>query len=412
MPASWVGICVVDPSLRDFVGHDFNYASNIGRAICARCLEFRVLAAGDCLPGIREALPIEPVFRPLPMGPSSRHNRAVRALEGYARLCSNYARFSSDLAAVDKSYLDGRWILFMENANQFNLLAWSRWLRRFQPTKSPAFAVMLRYSYFDKGRGRWRKSALLVRAALRTLEKASRNHRIHLVADSQELADEYRSLTRLPVSILPTPLTCHLSSPRTVQPSSSSGATHVLLPGRPSLSKGVATFALAIKRLTEGGLCSGLTFTLQDYDTPFREPELARSIAMLQQLSLPNLNIIQKSLDEDGYYQLMSEADLIVLPYFQEDYHAMVSGPFVEALALGKPVVVTEHTWMSAQLKRFGAGLTVRDRDAEDLARAICAARDGYQHLAEQASARQESWLAYHNPRNFVEELLKVVEPR
>ena len=90
----------------------------------------------------------------------------------------------------------------------------------------------------------------------------------------------------------------------------------------------------------------------------------------------------------------------------------MVSGPFVEALALGKPVVVTEDTWMSAQLARFGAGLTVRDRDPEDLARAICAARDGYEHLAEQASARQESWIAYHNPDNFVKELLKVVDAR
>jgi glycosyltransferase involved in cell wall biosynthesis len=412
MPTSWVGICVVDPWLRDYVGHDFNYASNIGRAICARGLEFRVLAARDCLPGIRQALPIEPVFRTLPMGPSNRNNRAARALEGYARLCSNYARFSSDLAAVDKTSLDGRWILFLENANQFNLLAWSRWLRRFQTAKSPAFVVMLRFSYFDQRRGRWRKSALLVRAALRTLEKASRNYRIHLVADSKELADEYRSLTRLPVSILPTPLTCHLSSPKTSPPSSSIDAMHVLLPGRPSLAKGVATFALAIKQLAEGGQCSGLTFTLQDYDTPFREPGLARSIAMLQQLCLPGLHIVQKPLDEDGYYQLMSEADLVVLPYFQEDYHAMVSGPFVEALALGKPVVVTEDTWMSAQLARFGAGLTVRDRDAEDLARVICAARDGYQHLAEQASARQESWITYHNPDNFVQELLKVVEPR
>jgi len=325
---------------------------------------------------------------------------------------SNYARFSGDLAAVDKTSLDGRWILFLENANQFNLLAWSRWLRRFEPAKSPAFVAMLRFSYLDRRRGRWRKSALLVRAALRTLEKASGSRRIHLVADSEELADEYRSLTRLPVSILPTPLTCHLSSPRTAPPSSSSSTMNVLLPGRPSLNKGVATFALAIKRLAEGGQSSGLTFTLQDYDSRFREPELARSMAMLQQLCLPGLHIIPKPLDEDGYYQLMSEADLIVLPYFQEDYRAMVSGPFVEALALGKPVVVTKETWMSAQLAKFGAGLTVRDRDAVDLAHAICAAREGHQHLAEQAAARQESWIAHHNPYNFVQELLKVVEAR
>jgi glycosyltransferase involved in cell wall biosynthesis len=80
----------------------------------------------------------------------------------------------------------------------------------------------------------------------------------------------------------------------------------------------------------------------------------------------------------------------------------------VEALGLGKPVIVTEGTWMSAQLQKFGAGLTFRDQDPDDLARAICAARLEYPRLAEQAAARREEWVAYHNPESFVHELLKV----
>jgi glycosyltransferase involved in cell wall biosynthesis len=302
------------------------------------------------------------------------------------------------------------WIMFFENVSQFVLLALSRWVSRFNPSRSPAFISMLRYSYFDERRGRWRNSARIVRAAFRNLESASRAHRIHLVADNQNLADEFRQLTCLPVGVLPTPLTCHLLSSSTPTRSDFGGAANVLLPGRPSLSKGVATFVTAIIRMAERGQCSGLTFTLQDYPTPFREPQLAHSIAMLRQLGLPGVHIVQKPLDEDGYYRLMSEADLVVLPYFQEDYHAMVSGPFVEALALGKPVIVTEGTWMSGQLERFGAGTTVRDRDADDLARAICTVRDNYQQLAELAAARKGSWIAYHNPQNFVNELLKVAE--
>jgi glycosyltransferase involved in cell wall biosynthesis len=410
MPDLWRGICVVDPWLRDYIGHDFNYASSIGRAIISRCLQFKVLAADDCMPAFRQDLGAEPVFRPLPTLGPPRNNRAIRFLESSARLCSNYARFSSDLAAIDTRFLDSRWIVFLENANQISLLAWSRWLRRFEPASAPAFVVMLRYSYFDRRREQWRKSGLLVRLALRTLENASRHHRIRLAADSQLLAREYQSLTHLPVGILPTPLTCDLLALDRAPRFSSSGPLKVLLPGRPSLSKGIATFILAIKRLADRRQLSGLAFTFQDYETPVREPQLTRSVAMLRQWDLPAVRIVQKPLNEGEYNSMLSEADLVVLPYFQEDYHAMVSGPFVEALALGKPVVVTEGTWMSAQLAQFGAGLTVKNHDADDLARVICLARDNYRQLAERAAARRDIWTAFHNPSRFVDELLKVAE--
>jgi len=411
MSTSSLGICVVDPWLRDYVGHSFNYANSIGREIRSRGLKFRVVGARDCMPSIQQLLPVEPIFRPLPMESSNRNNWAARVFEKCAKLGLNYARFSGDLATVDARSMDGRWILFLENARHFNLLAWSRWLHHFQPARAPAFVVMLWCSYFDKRRGRWGETTPLVRLAFRMLERASHKYRIRLVVDSQQLADEYRSLTRLPVGILPLPYTCDLL-PRNIGALRFplGRAINVLLPGRPSLGRGIATLAMAIKRLVDHGQLSDLTFTLQDYQTPVREPELDRAIAMLRQLDLPALHVVQKPLEEKEYYQMMSEADLVVLPYFQEDYYAMSSGPFVEALALGKPVVVTEGTWMSTQLERFGAGLTVRDRDADDLARAICAARDNYRYLAEQAAARRESWIAYHNPQNFVDELIKVAE--
>jgi len=411
MSTSWLGICVVDPWLRDYVGHGFNYASAIGREVGSRGIEFRALAARDCIPSIQQILPVELTFRPLPMENSTRNNRVARFLDKCVKLGLNYVRFSRDLTAVDLRSLDSRWILFLENARHFNLLALSRWLHRFRPARAPAFAVMLWFSYFDKCRGRWGETTALVRLAFRMLEKASHKYRIRLVADSQQLADEYRTLTRLPVGVLPLPYASDLSPQSMGAPRFPLGrAMNVLLPGRPSLGRGIGTLAAAIKRLVDYGQLADLTFTFQDYPTPIREAELDRAIAMLRQLGLPGLHIVQRPLGEEEYYQMISEADLVVLPYSQEVYYAMSSGPFVEALALGKPVVVTEGTWMSEQLERFGAGLTVRDRDAEDLARAICAARDNYQQLAERAAARRESWIAYHNPQNFVNELLKVVE--
>jgi hypothetical protein len=72
-------------------------------------------------------------------------------------------------------------------------------------------------------------------------------------------------------------------------------------------------------------------------------------------------------------------------------------------------VIVTQDTWMSDQLQEYGAGVTFADGNVDDLARAICEARGQYPHLAQQAQSRQSAWVAYHNPDNFVSELLKVV---
>jgi hypothetical protein len=77
---------------------------------------------------------------------------------------------------------------------------------------------------------------------------------------------------------------------------------------------------------------------------------------------------------------------------------------------MGKPVVVTAGTWMSAQLERSGAGVICADRSGPDLARALRAARAQQAELATRAAAERSAWLAYHNPRSFVATLLRAFD--
>jgi len=69
---------------------------------------------------------------------------------------------------------------------------------------------------------------------------------------------------------------------------------------------------------------------------------------------------------------------------------------------------VTDGTWMSAQLPEFGAGVTFRDGDPEDLARAILELRDNHSVLAAQARERGPKWAAYHNPDHFLAVLFDI----
>jgi glycosyltransferase involved in cell wall biosynthesis len=118
------------------------------------------------------------------------------------------------------------------------------------------------------------------------------------------------------------------------------------------------------------------------------------------------VRIVEQPLSEREYYELLDQADIVALPFRRRIYAASTSGGFVEALAMGKPVVVTAGTWMSAQLERAGAGLTCADGSGADLARALRAARAGRGELAARAAAQRASWLAYHNPRSAVSGLL------
>jgi glycosyltransferase involved in cell wall biosynthesis len=131
-----------------------------------------------------------------------------------------------------------------------------------------------------------------------------------------------------------------------------------------------------------------------------------------KRLGLANVQLIERALLEDEYYRLLQEADVVVIPFRKNEYHARTSGTFTEALAAGKPVVVTRGTWMSDQLERFGAGITFRDGDVDDLARAILDVRDQYPRLAKQALNRRGAWIAYHNPEHFLDELLKLASSR
>jgi glycosyltransferase involved in cell wall biosynthesis len=82
-------------------------------------------------------------------------------------------------------------------------------------------------------------------------------------------------------------------------------------------------------------------------------------------------------------------------------YRSRTSGIFVEALAAGKPVIVTDDTWMSDQLQRYGAGLTFRDQDANGLAGRVRELTANYEHFRAAAERSSRQWAGIHNPERL-----------
>ena len=107
------------------------------------------------------------------------------------------------------------------------------------------------------------------------------------------------------------------------------------------------------------------------------------------------------------YHALLNSADVVLCPYSRARYQT-TSGPFTEALAAGKPVLVTADTWMSDQLRQYGAGVVCGDQTPESIMEAILRLKQEYPALARQAADRRERWCAVNNPLSFVNALLRV----
>jgi glycosyltransferase involved in cell wall biosynthesis len=395
------GLCVAAPWLRSFEGHFFNYTHAVQTGAREHGLEFRVLGGSDPVPEVAAALPFTEVFRPLP----SARPTGLRALTGPV---VNYARFAADLATIDRRSLTPDWLLFVETTYHNHLFAWVRWLRGFEAGRAPRVAFMLRYDYRNAERGTWRRTAPLMRLALGRLRGLAGHQTIRLVTDSAILAREYSELTSLPVAELPIPHTPGI--PSAPAPPPPADALRVVAPGRSMVTKGLDVLVEAIEELHATGELSRFHFTLQDYAAAFRGPEVPALIERLRRLGSPRIRIVDRPLSESEYYELVAGADLVALPFRREVYAASTSGGFVEALALGKPVVVTAGTWMSAELERSGAGLTCADRSGPDLARALREAWGSRTALAARAAAARPTWLAYHNPRSLVARLLEAFD--
>jgi glycosyltransferase involved in cell wall biosynthesis len=395
-------LCVVDPNVTDDAGHYAGYIASFCKEVQRRGLSVRVLANRDVSPELQTDLGAEPVFR---YGLFHRFRRAWWAARIPEPIRSNWAYYA-DLHAAMRS-VDANWIVLVPTIDHRHMLAWGWWLGLRPTRRLPSVVMLLRYNYteFD-GEPRWRPEARWARSALRILEKAGRG-RLRIATDSDRLAREYRQLTRLDVEVFPIPHTDDVTIRRTPVGPANPGTVRFVSLGDARTAKGFAVLVEAIKLLHRQRRTEGIEFVLQSKVAPTGQDAARSARDELAGLGLENVHLIDEILTRKTYLVLLHDADVIVIPYSRRLYHSRTSGPFCEALAAGKPVIVTHDTWMSDQLTRFGAGLTIGDGDTGDLARAILEARAHYQQLAEQARSSSAAWIDIHNPVRFVDALLK-----
>lgn len=390
-------LCIVDNALKSFVGHNFEYS---------RCLYECAAKRGEPILVLGHRAPDERITRYFPFERTFRrsHYDLITTVPVIRDLINptvqNYL-FFRDLRAALKKRCSADWIVFTPAMNHNHIYGWAAWLQTVSPRECPTVILFVRNSYcFGPNPNRYDKRAYFARPAFKWLERlAASGRRIHLVTDSERLSTEFSRLTRLPLAILPTPHTDRIGR---------SGGNGTSVPrfvwlGGIRKDKGFLVFASAVQ-LLESELRAGcIEFVIQsNLDHP-HDTEAAGARDRLKSAALPGVTLIERTLSSEEYTDLLLSASVVVIPRLLQLFRSQTSGPFVEALAAGKPVIVTEDSWMSDQLRRYGAGVTFRDQDAGSLAKAIRAVAADYEKLRIQAERSAGEWASIHNPERLYE---------
>lgn len=300
---------------------------------------------------------------------------------------------ASDLRTLHaRLRFDSRDRLIFNSMRQWALAGLASWIESQPGDALPKIGVILHYTPMPGGNAR-ALERVEYREALRAFAALPYDRRPTLFTDSVELQAEFQALTDITVAVLPIP---HCPKP---QARISDGKRlRITFAGQARKSKGFGLLPGAFASVKDIGNRPA-TFRAQCYDGDYADEAFVGLIASLRGLGV---ELVSKPLSEAGYARLLAESDILVLPYDGETYRSQTSGVLAEALALGRPVVVTEGTWMAAQVSSSGGG-EVFDGTEADLSRAILTIMQDYELYNNAASAFSQEWVKFHNPRTFID---------
>jgi glycosyltransferase involved in cell wall biosynthesis len=291
-----------------------------------------------------------------------------------------------------------------------HLLAWRRLCRQelgigfkrlvlFQVTSEAIYNESFTSFHF-------KKTAQLMKWALAGFKNEVAAGQVVLAGDSHITCKEYETLSGVPFRVFPSP-GAGLQAASEIPSSKSSTTADIpvfVILGVSFFDKGIDLLQDAILKLLRENPDLNARFIIQwanptiDYN--------GRPIPIEDELrNAQQVQLIERVLNEDEYRSFLQQADFVVLPYRRKIYFNRISGVAVEAACAGIPMIVTENTWLEWALKEFGAGVTIRDGDADDLADKIRVCIKEKTVLLKYASERKKMALE----KNSTERYLKCV---
>lgn len=226
--------------------------------------------------------------------------------------------------------------------------------------------------------------------------------RLRFYTDTDALTAQYRALSRgTAVATLPIPV----DAVETPNGPRAPGPLRIAYLGNARTEKGFQHLPDLAEAIRAKYLASGRARLLVQSNASFSLEDHLISAARrrLAALGEPFVTLFPHALDAAQFQQLLTDADLVVLPYDPQLYRRRSSGILIQALAAGRPVVVPSGCWLSDTAP---AHCSVTYAEPAGLADAVARAVETFPALSAAAAAGARSWRERHTAEQLVRQLL------
>jgi glycosyltransferase involved in cell wall biosynthesis len=407
-------LIIADQSLVNYMGHSFEYAHSIGDY--AKSIDYQVTILGNqlvseqvikdinAIPSFKYGLDHafdSPIFQVLP------DNLGRKFFTEWNYRCHTKTLYH-DLYNTEKRIdITSESIAIFHTIRHNHILPIVKWAEHIPKSRRPWFVLVFHFTAHPNFSHPSETAQFYIRA-LNYLETSDARDRFRLFTDSDELANEYRNYTNIPINVLPIP---HATPPELLDhlkdEDDSPIPTRLTYMGDARINKGFHLLPYVFSKLGREFEDGIIEAELQANIRIPSEYEIELSITRMRQYK--GVKLYETNLSSEDYYKLISRSGIILLPYTLDFYHSQTSGIFCEALAYGKPVIVPRGSWMAKQLKTYGSGITFIPEDRQSLYEAILTAIRQYKDLKTVALERSVLWRKIHCPSAYLKMIINSI---
>jgi len=235
-------------------------------------------------------------------------------------------------------------------------------------------------------------------------------------SDGELLARDYEQLMKKKVHVLPPPSCNKFLEPWLKKANINSDKEKKVISylGGARFNKGFDIFVKLLGLLLKDEKISKSIFILAQVDIHRQQSErdkkiMLESAARLEDLSLEfkNIKLYFGALSMDEYFGLLSESDIVVLPYRKQSFQSTPSGIFREAVYLRKLPIVAGNTAMSHELAGYGlADLAFNIEDLEDCVHVIKKAIENFDNYQAKIENMRLAWSDYYSAGTLADRLI------
>ena len=221
---------------------------------------------------------------------------------------------------------------------------------------------------------------------------------IRFYADNKELLMYYQQLTDISFSL--TPIGIHFyNAPTVPQPSKEEGLRFVFV-GSPRMEKGVDL------------ICSAIEYHQKMFPKDIFHIHCVGGQEIQKRLNETypeNVKTYSDFLHGRPYFEYILRGDVVLLPYHANSYHLRTSHIFMEALGLGRAVIVSKDTWMDFQCSdmKEKVGIVMQEWSIEALLQAMKEVHEQRTEILKNAYNISYSIQQKHNPENWMRLMLE-----